>query len=193
VLDLREVLVTDVDSGAEESFAARARQNGRLVRVASPAELEERSGVICTATSVGVGDGPVLDGGRLQPDVHINSVGSDMAGKTELPLAVLRSAVVCPDHRGQAMREGECQQLEPTEIGPELPTLLLDQRQATELRAVRTVYDSTGLALADLAMAELFDRLAAEFDVGLEIAIESNSGDPRDPYGFLISQAITEG
>lgn len=188
-IDVREVLVSDIDPEAERSFARRARDAGRLVRVASLEEVEERADVLCTATSVGVGEGPVIDGGRLKPGIHINCVGSDMPGKYELPLSTLRGSVVCPDHPAQAMREGECRQLAAEEIGPSLSDLLLAPERAKPLRSVPTVYDSTGLALQDLAMAELFSELSQTLGVGDDVTIESSAGDPRDPYAFLETAA----
>ena len=181
-----EVLVSDTDAAAEASFAARARMaRTGLIRVAPLAELEERADIVCTATSVAPGDAPVIDGRNLKPAVHINAIGSDMPGKTELPAELLRRAAVCPDHRSQASREGECQQLAAEQIGPSLGEVLGDPERYAGLRGQRTVYDSTGLAIQDLAMVELFGELAAELGVGHLIRIEANEGDPLDPYAFL--------
>ncbi|MEU0254320.1 ornithine cyclodeaminase family protein [Streptomyces sp. NPDC006184] len=182
---LTEVLVCDTDIRAESSFAARARMPDGLVRVAEPAEVEERADILCTATSVAPDQGPVLQGTSLRPWVHINAVGSDMPGKTELPLELLRDAVVVPDHREQAMAEGECQRLRPEEIGPSLTELLTDPARQAELRDRRTVYDSTGLALQDLVMVELLEELAREAGAGHRLVIEATAHDPQDPYSFL--------
>jgi ornithine cyclodeaminase/alanine dehydrogenase-like protein (mu-crystallin family) len=185
VFDVNEVLVSDLDATSEKTFARRSRFPADRVRVASPAEVERHADIICTATSVAPGAGPVLSGDNLRPGVHINSVGSDMPGKCELPRSLLRQAVVCPDHPAQAAREGECQQLDPEEIGPSLFDLVQSPALADPLREVLTVYDSTGLALQDLAMAELFEDLAVAYEVGHELVIETNAGDPQDPYAFL--------
>lgn len=186
VFDFDEVLVNDIDATAETSFEARARTTRPgLVRISPLAELETRADVICTATSVAAGDGPVLRGRDLKPDVHINAIGSDMPGKIELPSQLLRRVTVCPDHRSQASREGECQQLADAEIGASLGEVLGDPERCAALRRKRTVYDSTGLAIQDLAMVELFIELATELDVGHLMRIEANEGDPLDPYAFL--------
>ncbi|MEU8687804.1 ornithine cyclodeaminase family protein [Streptomyces sp. NPDC048665] len=185
VLPLTEVLVCDSDIRAETTFAARARVPEGLVRVAERAEVEERADVLCTATSVAPAQGPVIQGTALRPWAHINAVGSDMPGKTELPVDLLRHAVVVPDHREQAVAEGECQQLRPDEIGPCLPELLNDPGRQRELRGLRTVYDSTGLALQDLVMVELLEELALDVGAGQRLVIEATAHDPQDPYGFL--------
>ncbi|GAA3353888.1 hypothetical protein GCM10017744_009250 [Streptomyces antimycoticus] len=66
-----------------------------------------------------------------------------------MPLSVLKSAFVTPDHQGQALREGECQQLDQSELGPELPVLCADPALAEGRREQLTVFDSTGFALED--------------------------------------------
>lgn len=185
VFAFRRVLVSDVDSGAEQSFATRARVTPGLVEVASRADVERNADILCTVTSVSPGYGPVISGDETRLGVHINSVGSDMPGKSELPQSLLQRAVVCPDHRAQAMREGECQYLRPDQIGPSIFTLVRQPELAASLRNSLTVYDSTGLALQDLAMAELFADLAETCGVGLEARLEATAADPRDPFGFI--------
>ncbi|MEU5344366.1 ornithine cyclodeaminase family protein [Streptomyces sp. NPDC020766] len=185
VFPFTEVLVCDTDVRAENSFEARARLPEGVVRIAPLAEVEERADVLCTATSVAPRHGPVIRGTALKPWVHINAIGSDMPGKTELPLDLLRGAVVCPDHMEQARAEGDCQQLAPEEIGPSLTEILQDADAHQKLSPVTTVYDSTGLALQDLVMVEVFEELARELDVGHRIAIEATADDPQDPYSFL--------
>lgn len=186
---LTEILVCDPDVQAENSFAARSRFPAGMVRIAPLEEVEARSDIVCTATSVGLGQGPVIRGTGLKPSAHINAVGSDMPGKTELPLPLLRDAIVCPDNVNQARAEGECQQLSTDEIGPTLSTLLCDPGRYTGLKEVCTVYDSTGLAVQDLVMAELFEELARQTGVGRDIAIETSASDPQDPYSFLPASA----
>ncbi|WP_218920449.1 ornithine cyclodeaminase family protein [Lentzea guizhouensis] len=187
---LTEVLIHDPLLHAEAGFAARARFPSGVIRVAPLAEVERLADILCTTTSVMPEQGPVIDGTALKPSVHINAVGSDMPGKTELPLALLRGSVVCPDQTEQALAEGECQQLDVDEIGPSLGDLLQDPEKHAGLKEVRTVYDSTGLALQDLVMAELFEELAAQAGIGHDIYLESSAGDPYDPYSFLPPEAV---
>ena len=90
---------------------------------------------------------PVLDDAFLRDDVHINAVGSDMAGKTELPLTLLHASLVCPDYTPQAILEGECQQLHNGHIGPSLIEIVKNPNAYVSYQAQKTVFDSTGFAL----------------------------------------------
>ena len=106
-------------------------------------------------------------------------------GKTELPPSLLKRAFVCPDVADQAVREGECQQLQGKEIGPDLATLVKDADRFAFSREQETVFDSTGWALQDHVATEIFFRFARELDCGKLIDIEIASDDPKNPYDFI--------
>ncbi|MFK7888459.1 MAG: ornithine cyclodeaminase family protein [Gammaproteobacteria bacterium] len=185
VMPVNTVVLFDVDAATLQSFPARVAQLGLNeldLRVGTVAEAAACD-VVCTATSVDIGQGPVLPADALLPNVHINAVGSDFPGKTELPLSVLERAVVCPDFTAQAKKEGECQQLDDAQIGPDLAAMVCagDERWRESL----TVFDSTGWALEDYVVAEMFRRHATAIGAGRLVELESISQDPKDPYGFL--------
>ncbi|MFJ8113208.1 ornithine cyclodeaminase family protein [Streptomyces sp. NPDC096132] len=183
VLGIETVLVHDTASEHSASFAHRARFLGLDITVVPLAELESRADVICTATSVDVGEGPVLEGRDLRDHLHINAIGADLPGKVEVPAQVLRNAFVCPDHVDQARREGECQQLDFHEIGPTLPSVCADPQLARGARESLSVFDSTGFALEDHVAFDVFHELALTYGLGRHVDLESVSDDSHNPYG----------
>lgn len=188
VLPVREALVFDVREENSRSFRERVAFLGIDVRVAELAEVEARSDVICTATSVRVGAGPVLTGERLKPTVHINAVGSDLPGKVEIPLAVLKSAFVCPDHTEQAMRDGECQRLSAGDFPHSLPELCASPGLARRFRNGWTVFDSTGFALEDHVALDVFSELADQHRIGMNVPLEAPAQDVFNPYSGLTDE-----
>lgn len=187
VLPLTEVLVFDVDPTHAKSFGERTEFLPCRVTPTELPELEARADVICTVTSVGVAGGPVITGTDLQNHVHINAVGADLPGKFELPLPVLRRAVVVPDHLEQALREGECQQL------PEatFPYTLFDLCRAPQIaRACQdrlTVFDSTGFAFEDHFALDALLEVAAEVGIGDRMRMEYLPSDALDPYSLPVA------
>jgi ornithine cyclodeaminase/alanine dehydrogenase-like protein (mu-crystallin family) len=185
---LKRILVYDVDPAAAASlpsrcqgFALRARfEVVALERAVSEADI------LLTATSVDIGAGPLFGHLPTRPHLHVNAIGSDFPGKTELPLGLLSRSYVCPDFAPQAVVEGECQQLRPEQIGKDIATLIQNEGLAAELRQGTTVYDSTGWALQDQVTLRLFAELAEERGLGQWIEIENMQGDAKSPYGFLI-------
>jgi ornithine cyclodeaminase/alanine dehydrogenase-like protein (mu-crystallin family) len=182
VFALDQVLVHDTNPDNGASFAERVAFTGLRVEVADVRDIEAESDIICTATTVSVGAGPVLAGTNLRSHVHINAVGADLPGKVELPAQLLRSALVCPDHTGQARREGECQQLSDGDIGPDLPTLCADPDFARRHQRQTTVFDSTGFALEDHVALDIVLELAVEAGLGHYVELEFISGDALNPY-----------
>ncbi|MDH3704660.1 MAG: ornithine cyclodeaminase family protein [Acidimicrobiia bacterium] len=185
VRPIERVLAYDV---AEEVAATIADRVGRVV--SAPVELvpsDEHArlladaDVACTCTSVGIGEGPVLQPGPHKPDLHINAVGADFAGKTEIPYELLADALVVPDVTTQCVLEGECQQLEADQIGPSMDLLLRSGAEHPG-RHQLSVFDSTGWALEDMVAAELVLDLAAEHGLGQWVDLQSVGVDPFDPY-----------
>jgi ornithine cyclodeaminase/alanine dehydrogenase-like protein (mu-crystallin family) len=141
--------------------------------------------VLCTATSVAVGAGPVFDTVDTRSWLHVNAIGSDFPGKTELPRALLQQSLVCADFVEQAVREGECQQLDPETLGPDLATLVRQSSLYEQYRSRRTVFDSTGFAVEDEVALAMLLFYAKELGLGTRMQIESDAHDPHDPYAFV--------
>ncbi len=181
---IQRVLIHDVDPGALDSFRNRVASfapDSLDIRPAPVEILVQSSDILCTATSVDVGAGPLFQDMPTRDWLHINAVGADFAGKVELPLALLERAFVCPDFGEQTAIEGECQQLEPEQVGPDLVHLL----QAPEDPALRdrlTVFDSTGYALEDEVAMNLLLELCDHYGLGTELELEATGGDPLNPY-----------
>jgi ornithine cyclodeaminase/alanine dehydrogenase-like protein (mu-crystallin family) len=186
VFKLERALVYDTDPETAASFIKRAAFIPVHIQTISLEELEIQSDIICTATTVGPGEGPVIRGNQLKKNVHINAVGSDLPGKTELPLHVLQKSFICPDFPEQAIYEGECQQLPAdTVMGPSFFELVQNQSKYIEFQSGSTVFDSTGFALEDLVAVRLLRKFALEHGFGEIVQVEALPPDPKNPYSCL--------
>jgi ornithine cyclodeaminase/alanine dehydrogenase-like protein (mu-crystallin family) len=194
VVDLERVLIHDADPDVEESFLTRTCAFAGNIRIepAAPKVVIESSDVVCTVTSVDVGAGPVFHGIEPQPWAHFNAVGSDFPGKTELPAELLHRCFVSPDFREQAVKEGECQQLPPEEIGPDLFELVQQTDRYRFVQDHLSVFDSTGWALEDQVAMDLFMELAADLDLGTHVSVETIPSDPLNPYHLLGSDGFVQ-
>ncbi|SEQ99149.1 ornithine cyclodeaminase [Hyunsoonleella jejuensis] len=184
---LQQVLIFDKDKDAMISFESRIR-NLNLdinVEIANINYILENCDIVCTATSIDVGEGPLFKDFITKPHLHINAVGSDFPGKIELPLSLLKDSFVSPDFVEQAKIEGESQQLEDIDIGDSIITISQNSDKFEYLKKQRTVFDSTGLALEDKVVMGLFLELADKFNVGTKVRLENISTDVRNPYHFL--------
>jgi alanine dehydrogenase len=134
-----------------------------------------RSDVIVTTTPARK---PVLQRDWLTPGVHINAMGADTAGKQEHEIATLRDSLVIVDDWVQASRLGECQhavaaglftdEKHPRSIGEVIAVTAPGRTDSRQL----TLFDATGLALQDLAAAELAAQTAEERGAGIIIQLD---------------------
>lgn len=188
IFQLSDVYIFDLDPRAMATFSDRVRCLGmeNLQIHCMPAQdFIAYVDILCTATSVAIGEGPVFKDQRLQPHIHVNAIGSDFPGKVELPCELLTRSLVCPDFRAQATKEGECQQLESGDIGPDICTLVKAQGRYQAKRDTSTVFDSTGWALEDMVCMDMVMEYAASFQIGRLLELESVSSDCLNPYQFL--------
>ncbi|MFE9790721.1 ornithine cyclodeaminase family protein [Streptomyces goshikiensis] len=182
VFDIAEVLVHDVDPRHAASFPQRVGFLGLDVRIAPAQEVVAAADILCTATSVEVGAGPVFQDVEAREHLHINAIGADLPGKTELPKDLLERSFVCTDHVEQALREGECQQLGADGIGAHLADLCAEPALAHPYRSRTTVFDSTGFALEDHVALDVLLELGAELGLGTRIDIEYHPADALEVY-----------
>ena len=189
VLPLREILVHDICPKTEATFAGRigAILGEKIsVKVVPKTELILQSDVLSVATSIDPGHGPVFDAAlRHKSSLHINAVGSDFEGKVEIPKNWLEQAYVSPDFLAQAVREGECQQLEACQIGESLPQLVCTPQLGNAVRDRLTVFDSTGFAFEDFVAVDWVLAQAESRQVGRHFVFGRVGEDPKNPYGGL--------
>lgn len=187
VFDFEKVLYFDKDLIAQNSFEERVKILGLDIYIQSTPipEIVENSDVLCTATSIAVDQGPLFDYHTSKEWLHINAVGSDFPGKIELPKSLLDKSYVSPDFLKQAIVEGECQQLSEDQIGQDIITCLKKATDFYHLKEKLTVFDSTGMALEDQIVADMFIALAKSMNLGQYIALENRNTDVKNPYSFL--------
>ena len=158
----REVVLWDVD--AERASAAAAEIGAG---VAANREEALRSDVVATVTP---GKEIVVAEGTLRPGQHVSLMGADGPGKAEIAIGELaRVHVFCDDweqasHNGDlahAVEAGVIERDDATALGAVLAGSAPGRRDGEEI----TVFDSTGLAIQDLAIALAAVERAGELDL----------------------------
>ncbi len=194
VYDISKVYYCDSDPQTEESFVDRCQMlNLNCQFISSDIDtIIRESDIVSTATSIGIGEGPLYDNLVPREWLHINAIGSDFPGKFEVPLSHLKQSYVCPDWITQAKIEGECQQLSDEYIGEDLTDCLKKANELSHLRDNFTVFDSTGLALQDLVVSDILLKYAKSMHLGRYVKLENTSLDEKNPYSFLTQTAKVE-
>lgn len=166
VFDDLEVVASDVSADAAEAFAEES--GGRVGELAEAAGCD----IVCTATPV---RDPIVRREWIRPGTHINAMGADAHGKQELATQILLDAKVVIDDWDQACGSGEVNvpletgALSRDRIHAALGEIVAGLQPGRESRDEITVFDSTGLAVQDVALARLVYELAKENGVGIEV------------------------
>jgi alanine dehydrogenase len=163
-----EVLAADARLEAAEQFAREA--GGRV------ASIEEAAGcpVVCIATPSTV---PVIQRGWVKPGTHINAMGADGPGKQELDPQILLDARIIVDEPEQSLHGGELNVpvekglLSVTSIAATLGEVILGRRAGRTRAEDITVFDSTGLAIQDVAVAAAVYEQARARGVGQSVEL----------------------
>lgn len=159
-----------------DKLDAFGRQVGELGLAFAP--MAERAAVVAGADvliTVTPSTQPLVEKSWVRPGTHINAMGADTKGKQELDPALVASAALFVDKAAQAFSIGECQHAHAAgliserslrgSLGAVIAGLCAGRRSAQEI----TLFDSTGVALQDLVLADLAVRLALEQGVGSRI------------------------
>jgi ornithine cyclodeaminase len=121
----------------------------------------------------------------LEPGMHINGVGGDCPGKTELHADVLNHGRVFVEYTPQTRVEGDLQQMPQDFEVTELWEVLAGQKPGRLSEAEVTVFDSVGFALEDYSALRYMRAAATELGMGEHIALIPELSDPKNLFGAL--------
>lgn len=122
---------------------------------------------------------PLVRRAWLSAGTHISAVGADAPGKQELDPSILRDAIVVVDEREQSIHGGELnvpiarRRYQARNIHADLGEVLLGRRAGRRNSKQITVFDSTGLAIHDVALGAEVVRLARRKGIGRRLALVS--------------------
>ena len=194
LLGIRELRLYDTDPAATQKLErnlARLRLPGlEVVRCTSTAAAVAGADIITTATA-DKRNARILAPELIVPGVHLNAVGGDCPGKTELHRDILlRPDVrVVVEYEPQSRIEGEIQQMDASYAVTELAAVLAGRVAGRAHDAEVTLFDSVGFALEDFSALRYLRRIhqqerGARSQVDLLPALE----DPKDLFGLLSAQ-----
>ncbi|MGC1523197.1 MAG: ornithine cyclodeaminase, partial [Steroidobacteraceae bacterium] len=168
-----------------------------VTRCASTADAVHGADIVTTATA-DKRNATILTPEMMAPGMHLNAVGGDCPGKTELHADILRlpDLRIVVEFEPQARIEGEIQQLDAAEAAAVQVTELADVLRARHpgragMREI-TLFDSVGFALNDFSALRYLRRLNAEQpDGGLRIDLIPELDDPKDLFAGLSAERAT--
>lgn len=183
LLGIRELRVYDTDPAATDKLVRNlAHVDGLTVeRAASTAEAVRGADIVTTVTA-DKSRATILTPAMVEPGMHLNAVGGDCPGKTELHPDVLRGARVVVEYEPQSRVEGEIQQLPANHPVTELWRVLCGDAPGRTRADEVTVFDSVGFALEDYSALRYLYQQAQARGQGVDVELVPTD-DPKDLFG----------
>lgn len=189
VREIMEVRYYDIDPMAMDKFAKNmAGGSFMLVRCESGEVAVKGADIITTCTACKAHVDVVKDS-WIVPGVHINGVGGDSVGKTELEFSILSHSRIVVEYFDQTIKEGEIQRFTEEEarsrVYGELHELITGAKQGRENEKEITLYDSVGMGLEDYSALRFTYELANRYELGEERNFTPVLKDPKDLISLL--------
>ena len=188
LVGIRELRLFDTDRAATAKLVHNLRSSGLVIRVCSSTAEAVRGADIVTTVTADKRNAVIISPEMIEPGMHINGVGGDCPGKTELHADVLRGASVFVEYEPQTRIEGDIQQLPADFAVTEFWQVLAGHRAGRTSDAQVTVFDSVGFALEDYAVLRFMRDAALELGVGQRLELIPELANPKDLFASLAEQ-----
>ncbi|WP_089177338.1 ornithine cyclodeaminase [Bosea sp. AS-1] len=189
ILGIENLRLYDVDPAATEKCARNLARHGfKITRCTTAMEAVEGAEIVTTVTA-DKQYATILTDNMVGAGVHINAVGGDCPGKTEIHRDVLLRSSIFVEYPPQTRIEGDIQQLDPDHPVEELWKVITGAAQGrTDARQI-TLFDSVGFAIEDFsALRYVYERIR-EAGTYVDLDLIADPDDPRDLFGMLMRAA----
>lgn len=189
ILGVNNLRLYDIDPSATDRCALNLNARGfNITKCHSSHEALLGADIITTVTA-DKKNATILTDNMVGSGVHINAVGGDCPGKTELHKDILLRSDVFVEYPPQTRVEGEIQQLTPThpitEVWKVIAGLLPGRRDAEQI----TIFDSVGFAIEDFSALRYVRDKLPQTKLYEDIDLVADPDEPRDLYGMILRSA----
>lgn len=185
ICGISKLRLYDSASDATDKCAANLAGFGFEITKCRTAEDAIEGAEIITTVTADKQYATILTDNMVGAGVHINAIGGDCPGKTELHRDILLRADIFVEFPEQTRVEGEIQQLDPDHPVTELWQVITGQTPGRKDPRQITLFDSVGFATEDFsALRYIRDHLAEGNHTKLDMLADPDT--PKDLFGMLL-------
>lgn len=151
IRNFEQILIVGRDQSKAEKMAEDLKKLGIKLKITGAKEACEQADIIVTATS---SQTPLFKAEWVKAGTHISSMGSDKKGKQELPPELFSHSGLFCDLNTQSKLIGEFQHAPESATLMNIGDVLLATAQGRQSQEQITIYDSSGLSIQDLYIAQ---------------------------------------
>lgn len=190
LLGIRNIRLYDTDEAATRKCAANLSKHGFSITACRSAMEAVEGAQIITTVTADKQLATVLSDNMVGAGVHINAVGGDCPGKTEVQREVLLRSDVFVEYPPQTRIEGDIQQLPPNHPVEELWRVIAGTAPGRRGDRQITLFDSVGFAIEDFSALRYVHGCIRETGIFDELDLIADPDDPRDLFGMLMRAAV---
>ncbi|MFL4471373.1 ornithine cyclodeaminase [Tateyamaria armeniaca] len=186
IAGITHVRLYDIDAAATEKCARNLAGTGLVVTQCKSAEEAIEGAHILTTCTADKAYATILTDNMVGAGVHINAIGGDCPGKTEIAPGILQRGDIFVEYPPQTRVEGDIQQLDPDHPVTEIWQVIAGQVDGRTSDKQITIFDSVGFAIEDFsALRYVRDSIeGTEFFHPLDLLADPD--DPRDLMGMVM-------
>lgn len=185
-LGISRLRIWDTDASAAEKFEKNMTPLGFEVTIATGAADAVRGADVITTCTADKSQSTVLTSDLVRQGVHINAIGGDCPGKTELDVEILHRGDVFVEYAPQTRIEGEIQQVSADFPVTEIWEVLLGRAKGRTGTEQITIFDSVGFAIEDFAaLRYVRDAVGDSPEFSEKIDLVASPDDPKDLFGMI--------
>lgn len=189
VCGLTEMRLYDIDPAATAKCARNLAHRGLTIVECRTAEEAILGAQVITTVTADKTNATILTDNMLGSGVHINGVGGDCPGKTELHRDILMRSSIFTEYTPQTRIEGEIQQLPADHPVTELWQVIDGTAPGRVSADQVTLFDSVGFAIEDFAALRYVAARVAETHLSQPLDMIADPDDPRDLFGMILRAA----
>lgn len=186
VCGITDLRLYDIDPAATEKCAANLARFGFTITKCARAEEATLGAQIITTCTADKQYATILTDNMVGSGVHINAVGGDCPGKTELHRDILTRSDIFVEYPPQTRIEGEIQQLSEDHPVIELWEVISGQAEGRRSANQITLFDSVGFAIEDFSALRYVHATLARTGLFQNLDMIADPDDPRDLFGMLM-------
>lgn len=190
LLSINTLRIWDTDPAAMDKFERNAAALGfEVYRANSGADAVKGADIVTTCTA-DKQNAVVLTDDMVCAGMHINAIGGDCPGKTELDPAILHRGEVFVEYSPQTRIEGEIQHQRPDFAVTELWHVFRDELPGRTSQEQVTIFDSVGFAIEDLSALRYLAESIRGTDYGTDLDIVADPADPKDLFALVSAPVL---
>jgi len=188
IIGINELRIFDLDKAAMNKVAKNLNHLPNLNVIQAKTARDCVRGVdIITTVTADKKWATIVTKDMIEPGMHINAVGGDCPGKTELDIDVLKAGKIFVEHEPQTRVEGDIQQLPSDHLVHPLWRVIAELDVGRESDQQITIFDSVGFAIEDFSTLRYVLSLATQYSLGEKISLVPTLMNPKNLFQLTLS------